>query len=61
MRIGRVTAPLVPNLNINGVFLTVKMALFKHQHLLSTDSTDTDDQDWFSPYLQQSCQFLHMY
>jgi len=29
-----------------------KMAMFKHQHSLSTDSTDTDGQDRFSPLLQ---------
>jgi hypothetical protein len=29
------------------------MALVKHQHSLSTDSTDTDGQDRFSPLLQQ--------
>jgi len=34
--------------------------LFKHQHSLSTDSTDTDGQDQFSPLLQQSCQLLHL-
>jgi len=36
------------------------MALFKNQHSLSTDSTDTDGQDRFSPLLQQSFQLLHM-
>jgi len=34
--------------------------LFKNQHSLSTDSTDTDGQDRFSPLLQQSCQLLHV-
>jgi len=36
------------------------MSLFKHQHSSEAESTDTDGQDRFSPFLQQSCQLLHM-
>jgi len=45
---------------VNRIMKAQTMALFKHQYSLSTDSTDTDGQDRFSPLLQRSCQLLYM-
>ena len=45
---------------VNRIMKAKTMALFKHQYSLSTDSSDTDGQDRFSPLLQQSCQLLYI-